>query len=65
MRAPNKCKDCTDRYPGCHGECDNYKEYRKTIDEMHEAKNKRTEKELPFIEKRMARKTHYFKRKYQ
>lgn len=22
------CKDCADRYPGCHGKCDAYKEWR-------------------------------------
>ena len=27
MTIPNfRCKDCTDRYPGCHDHCEKYKE---------------------------------------
>ena len=27
------CKNCTDRYPGCHGNCKNYKEEGAAYDE--------------------------------
>lgn len=27
------CKDCTDRFPGCHGSCEKYKEQRAQYDE--------------------------------
>jgi hypothetical protein len=26
------CKDCPDRYPGCHGSCEKYKEQRAKYD---------------------------------
>jgi len=26
------CKDCKDRFIGCHSSCDDYKEYRTTLD---------------------------------
>lgn len=26
------CKDCKDRYPGCHGKCEKYQEFRKARD---------------------------------
>lgn len=28
----NKCLKCTERYEGCHKNCDNYKEYLKELD---------------------------------
>lgn len=27
------CKDCRDRAPGCHGQCEKYKEYRQELAE--------------------------------
>lgn len=63
MKAANQCKDCTDRHPGCHGECDSYKEYRKVIDKMHAEKTRRMEEDKPFMEKRLKRKACYIKRK--
>lgn len=30
------CKDCRDRYTGCHGLCEKYKEARKENDKLRE-----------------------------
>ena len=30
---PSPCKDCKDRYVGCHGECSKYLEFRELVDE--------------------------------
>lgn len=30
------CYKCDDRYPGCHGYCEKYLEYRKKLDEVNE-----------------------------
>ena len=29
----NSCKDCMDRYPGCHAVCDKYARYKALIEE--------------------------------
>ena len=39
-----KCKECKERYVGCHSECDDYKEYRLLIEKainnrIEESKN--------------------------
>lgn len=31
----NPCKDCTERYVGCHSECEKYAEYRSQIEEKN------------------------------
>lgn len=28
------CKNCPDRYVGCHAECEKYKDFRKNYDEI-------------------------------
>lgn len=38
MQAP--CKDCPDRFVGCHSTCDKYIEFRKQRDEYLDWKNK-------------------------
>lgn len=36
------CKDCKDRFPGCHGTCETYKQQRAELDKRKaEAKKKR------------------------
>jgi len=35
------CKDCQDRHPGCHGECEEYQAYRKLRDAAIEERRKR------------------------
>lgn len=41
------CKDCTDRYPGCHDKCVVYREYKKALEEekrkISEIKNRHEE----------------------
>lgn len=32
----NPCKDCPDRYPGCHAKCEKYKAWKKEWDEIKE-----------------------------
>lgn len=31
------CKDCPDRYPGCHGDCEKYADYRAKVDRQRES----------------------------
>lgn len=42
-----KCKDCDKRFSGCHSVCEDYKEYRAIIDEMH--RKERLEKEADSV----------------
>ena len=32
----SKCKNCQDRYVGCHDKCEHYKAYKKYIEEKKE-----------------------------
>ena len=34
------CKNCENRFVGCHNECNKYKEYRKEIEKIYEVLNK-------------------------
>ena len=34
------CKDCKDRFLGCHSKCDKYKDYKKRSEELNDMKNK-------------------------
>lgn len=54
---PNACKDCPDRYVGCHSKCQKWNNYVTERDELYEKKlNARLEKEdvnkIKFINKR-------------
>lgn len=40
------CKDCGDRYIGCHSECDRYK---KQVEEWNRAKKELKKKNVPII----------------
>lgn len=31
------CKDCEDRYPGCHDRCEGYKAWKKKLEEKNKA----------------------------
>ena len=42
----NSCKDCKDRYPGCHAVCDKYANYK----ERQEERRKRMLKEKLFAD---------------
>lgn len=46
MKTP--CKDCTDRYIGCHGECELYLDYRAEINKCREIANKQKEDDYYF-----------------
>lgn len=37
------CRDCTNRYVGCHSKCDNYKAFRAEVDEYNEKKGKQSQ----------------------
>ena len=32
------CKDCKDRFVGCHSKCEDYKKYREKIEEINKLK---------------------------
>lgn len=40
MKINSPCKDCPDRYFGCHDHCDRFAEYREKKDKQKEAINK-------------------------
>lgn len=45
MTEPRKCcKDCENRTPSCHCTCEDYKEYRKALDERNAVINKEKDK---------------------
>lgn len=48
------CKDCTERYVGCHNECVKYKEYKAKIKKEKEAKMQIVSK---YMDYRFSRKT--------
>lgn len=37
------CKDCPDRYPGCHGKCEKYISQRAEYDKLKEERRKKAE----------------------
>lgn len=39
----NPCKECTERFVGCHSYCDDYKEWRRVFE--HEKKQRKKEHE--------------------
>ena len=34
----SNCKNCKDRYPGCHDKCEDYKDYRTRLENFKEKK---------------------------
>ena len=41
MLIPNThCKGCADRYPGCHGKCEDYKAARAEFEKLRDADRK-------------------------
>ena len=38
VRDKPPCKDCSERYPGCHNKCDKYKEWKKILDSANKAR---------------------------
>ena len=42
------CKGCADRYPACHGECENYKSWRERLDEVNQRRKEYNNK--PFVQ---------------
>lgn len=50
MVAP--CKDCPDRYVGCHGNCEKYKEYKAQLDSMRDQAYQIRAKEADLYERR-------------
>lgn len=59
------CKDCPDRYPGCHSECQKYKEQKRKQDEINEKIKKEKAKERMYqdhmgkIHEKYRKKTRY------
>ena len=46
----NSCKGCTERYQGCHSNCEKYKAFRKEIDEATKIRLKKLQEDRPFFE---------------
>lgn len=40
IREKPPCKDCSDRYPGCHGKCPGYAEWRTYLENINEERRK-------------------------
>ena len=34
------CKDCTDRYPGCHDKCSGYADWKSKLENVNEERRK-------------------------
>lgn len=43
--ASNECKDCLERHPHCHAECEKYKKFREKIDQRNKARDEIRAKE--------------------
>lgn len=43
---PSPCKECDKRYVGCHGECQDYLDYRMEMDSRREDYQDRQKKEM-------------------
>ena len=39
-REDSPCKDCVDRYLGCHGECNLYCEWKSNLEKVNEERKK-------------------------
>lgn len=44
-KAVSPCKDCKKRSPKCHGECEEYIEFKKQLDQEKEERRNRTKYE--------------------
>lgn len=55
MKNKNYCKDCPDRYIGCHSMCERYKAFREELDELNEKiyKAKERERDIDRYEREM------------
>lgn len=49
MLRPN-CKECTERYLGCHGKCESFLKYREEWEKIKEQRKKDVELENSFFE---------------
>ena len=56
------CKGCTRREVGCHSKCEDYKEYRKQIDEINEKAQKIEQENIQIIDIRAKNKIKRLKR---
>ena len=50
------CKGCEKRYVGCHSTCEEYKEYRKEMDEQKQNKHLKREIEVYLIQQSLKKK---------
>lgn len=46
VRETAPCKGCKTRQPGCHGTCEGYKSWRRTVDQANEARRKYRDRPL-------------------
>lgn len=54
--AQSGCKNCAERYEGCHGQCERYKAYRKELDAAKERKRLENAAKYILIENAQKRK---------
>ena len=57
LKAP--CKDCPDRYLGCHDHCDKFKEFRRNQDEFKRLRKEKIEAENAYYDVRNSRRKGY------
>lgn len=53
IRPESPCKDCTNRYFGCHSECDKYKAFRDSRDEYNKRNFERHERNAYFEDSKL------------
>lgn len=49
-RVHNSCLGCTERYVGCHSECDKYRAYKEEMTEFADTVNKNRKKYSGYME---------------
>ena len=47
IREKPPCKGCSERYPGCHDNCENYKAWKSRLDEVN--KRRKEYESKPFV----------------
>ena len=52
------CKDCPDRYIGCHSSCNKYISYKNELEDFKAKVKKAKDKEIVFIEYKRKRRKH-------
>ena len=54
-RIHNQCLGCTDRYVGCHSDCEKYKAYKEEMTKFEDTVNKRRKKYSGYVSYKYAK----------